>query len=271
MVTSAGLRWQVRQRLEPEDLNQALRLVVVLPPDPGVANLAAAAPGTRFLAVDIPGLQPSANLSMISAQGGQWDQQGFIAGVMAAMLTPEWRVGVLSVGDTVEGRSARSGFLNGVVYYCGLCRPAYPPFYSYPLYIELPAEASSAEWQAAADYLIDRQVEMVYVYPDAGDDGTLRYLAQAGIKLISSRLPPDDLRPSWVASLGSDLLAAVLEILPQLLEGNAEAIYPLPLEILQVNSDLFSPGRQRLANEILGDLLAGYIDPGVDPANGEPR
>jgi len=38
---------------------------------------------------------------------------------------------------------------------------------------------------------------------------------------------------------------------------------PMPLEIREANPDLFSPGRQRLANEILADLLTGFVGTGV--------
>ena len=69
IITSAGLRWQVRQQLTPAELGPAVHLVVALPPDPGLAALAAAAPGTQFLAVGIPGLEPAANLSVVGAQG----------------------------------------------------------------------------------------------------------------------------------------------------------------------------------------------------------
>jgi hypothetical protein len=43
------------------------------------------------------------------------------------------------------------------------------------------------------------------------------------------------------------------------------------LTLLDVNPALFSPGKQRLAQETLDDLLAGFIDTGVDPVTGESR
>ena len=271
MISAAGLRWQVRQRLEAADLGPELRLVVALPPDPGLAALAAAAPQAQFLAVGIPGLEASANLSIVGAQGPRADQQGFIAGVVAAMLTPDWRVGVISIGDTVEGRAARSGFINGVVYFCGLCRQAYPPFYDYPLYVELPATASSAEWQAAANFMIDHMVDTVYIYPGINDPATLELLAQADIIMLGSGTPSEALRPHWAASLASNPLGQVQSVLPQLLEGQGGLNLPLPLGFAEVNPDLFSPGKQALAEQTLNDLLADYIDTGVDMATGENK
>ena len=270
-VTAAGLRWQVRQRLNPEDLTSDLQLVIALPPDPGIAALAAAAPQTQFLAVEMPGVQAGGNLTTIGASGAQPDQQGFLAGYIAAMITPEWRVGVISVSDTIEGRSARTGFLNGAVYYCGLCNPNYAPFYEYPLYIELPSTATSAEWQAVSDYMIDHYVQTIYIYPGAGDEDMLNYLAQAGIEIISSGVPSETLRPNWVASLNTDVLELVQMLIPELLQGNGGQNLPLPIAITQVNPELLSSGKEALANTILQDLQDGYIDPGVDPATGESK
>jgi hypothetical protein len=45
----------------------------------------------------------------------------------------------------------------------------------------------------------------------------------------------------------------------------------LPLALQHVNPQLVSPGRQRLVEEMLAELRAGYIDTGVDPATGESR
>lgn len=270
-ITSAGMRWQVRRRLEDQDLRAELRLVIALPPDPGLARLVSAAPQTQFLAVGIDGLEPAPNLTVLGAQGERADQQGFIAGVMAAMITTDWRVGVISVSDTAEGRSARAGFLNGVTFFCGLCRQVYPPYYDYPLFVELPRGATTIEWQAAANYMIDHMVETVYVYPQAGDPAMLDLLATSNVNIISSGTPAESLHPHWVASLGTDPIAAIQSVLSEVIAGKGGRDFPLPLSLYQVNPDLLSPGKQERIAEILADLLAGYIDTGVDLATGESR
>ena len=156
---------------------------------------------------------------MIGAAGDRPDQQGFIAGVIAAMLAPDWRAGVISLSDTVDGRSARTGFLNGVVYFCGLCRPIHPPFYEYPLYFELPLSATTAEWQEAANYMVDHYAQAVYVYPGAGDEAMLSTLAAAGVSIISSGEPPDAASENWVVSLTTDPFSLILEQVEGLLNG----------------------------------------------------
>ena len=273
IITGAGLHWQVRQQLSPEDILPELRLVVAVPPDPGITQLAASAPDTPFLAVGIPGLPSAPNLSVIDAVGDRPDQQGFIAGVIAAMLAPDWRAGVISLSDTAEGRSARTGFLNGVVYYCGLCRPIHPPFYEYPLYFELPITATSAEWQVAANYMVDHYARAVYVYPGAGDEAMLSTLAAAGVSIISSGEPPEAASENWAVSLTIDPLPLIQSQVEGLLNGSFSGGQSLvvPIQFTHINPSLFTPGKQQLAEQILSDLQAGYIDTAVDLTTGENR
>jgi hypothetical protein len=267
----AGWRVQVLPSVASTDLGAEVQVVVSLPPDPGVASLAAAAPATRFVAVGMPDVHPANNLFVVGAQGDRPDRQGFLAGDIAAAITPDWRIGVINREDTGAGKAARQGFFNGATYYCGLCRSAYPPFYEYPLYAELPAQASQAEQQAAADYMIDHAAKTVYVYPGAGDDALLEYLAQNGVNLIGGVTPPQAAQNQWVASIQPDLLKGFRDLWPRLIKGEPGASVEVPLGITNANPSLFSPGRQRLAQTTLDDLLAGFIDTGVDPQTGELR
>ena len=273
IITGQGLRWHVRQQLSKDDLLPALRLVVAVPPDPGLADLAASAPETQFLALGIPGLEAAPNLTQIGRTGDRPDQQGFIAGIVAAMLSADWRVGVISLSDSVEGRSARTGFLNGVEYFCGLCRPAHPPFYEYPLYFELPLAASAAEWQEAANYMVDHYVNTVYIFPGAGDESILSILAEAEVNIISSGVPPQAALSTWAVSLTTDPLPLIQSQVEGLLDGSISGGQSLvvPIQFTQVDPAIFTPGKQRLAGQILSDLQAGYIDTGVDLTTGENR
>jgi basic membrane lipoprotein Med (substrate-binding protein (PBP1-ABC) superfamily) len=272
-VTATGARWQLRQQLTTQDLVPELRLVVAIPPDPGLAQLIAAAPGTQFLAIGIPGLEAAPNLTTIGAAGDRPDQQGFIAGVIAAMLSDDWRVGVISQSDTIDGRAARTGFLNGVTYFCGLCRPAHPPFYEYPLYIELPSTATPVEWQEAANYMVDHEALTVYVHSGTGDEVIFPILAQGGIQIISSGVPPQAASENWVVSLTNDPFSIVQDEVAGLLSGNTGGGSSLlvPIQFTNINPSLFSPGKQNLAEQILTDLQGGFIDTSVDLTTGENR
>jgi hypothetical protein len=250
------------------DFNEAVRVVTVLAPDPGVAELAAAHSEVQFLGIGIPGLQTTNNLSSIGADGERPDRQGFLAGYLAAVISDDWRIGVISPSDTPSGQASRLGFINGAIFYCGLCRPVYPPFIQYPQYAEIPSSAGQAEWQAAADNLIANAVKTVYVFPGAGDNGLLDYLAQAGLKIIGGIPPAADLNDRWVASIQPDLSAPLREIWTSLINGEGGKNLAIPIMITQQNEQLFSLGRQGLVGKLLAELSADYIDTGVDPLTG---
>src|SRR5215207_5660132 len=56
LAQASGFRFQVLNSLTPETIEPGLQVVIVLPPDPGIAALAAAAAQAQFLAINIPGL-----------------------------------------------------------------------------------------------------------------------------------------------------------------------------------------------------------------------
>jgi len=271
LASQEGYILEVKAELGEADFNEGLRLVVALPPDTGIANFAAAYPSVQFLAVGIPGVQSGGNLSVIGAGGDRPDQQGFMAGYIAALVTPDWRVGVISAGDTGPGRAARQGFLNGAIFFCGLCRPAYPPFVQYPDYYEVPSAASQVDKQAAADYLIGQGVKTVYVYPPLADEALFSYLAQAGVNLIGSGAPPASVQNNWITSIEVNWASAMQDAWTNWIIGEASGEGSSALTLSYQNPNLFSPGRQNLAEKILADLVAGYIDSGVDPLTGEAR
>jgi hypothetical protein len=271
LATQAGLRFQVRPSLSTADLEVEVPLAVVMAPDPGVADLAASAKETQFLAVGIPGLEPAGNLSLVGSQGVQPDQQGFLAGYIAALVTQDWRVGAIASEAAPAGKATSLGFINGAIFYCGLCRTSVPPFYAYPLYAELPEPASQSDARAAADYMVDHAVETVFVQPGIADEAMLEYLVKAGINIIGGITPPDGLADHWVASIQPQILPAIQAAWPDLMAGKGGVDLGLPMGLTAVNPDLFSPGRQRLAEQVLSDLQEGFIDTGVDPATGEAR
>jgi hypothetical protein len=162
-------------------------------------------------------------------------------------------------------------FINGVIFYCGLCRPVFPPFYQYPLVSTLPGGVGSAHQQAAADAMINSGVKTVYVYPGTGDDSLLQYLAQAGVNLIGGAAYPPEVQNQWVASIAIDMGAAIRQAWPGLLQGQGGMSLEAPLVLVDWNEALFSPGRQRLVERLLADLVAGYIDTFVDPLTGQSR
>jgi hypothetical protein len=267
-IPEIGYRFQVRPSLSEADFERDdFRLVVGLYPNPEIKTMVENHPEVQFLTVGIIDLEPAANLVTIGADGERLDHQGFIAGYMAAMITPDWRVGVIGYSESETTVSARQAFFTGVAFFCGLCLPSYPPWYEYPLYFELGDDADTIAWRTAADFMIHRSVETVYVVPGAGDDAMLRHLADSGVNIIAGRQPLPDIQAHWVASLRFDLMETFTESWTDFTAGIGSDTVSIPLQITDINPDLFSPGKQRLIDVILTDLLDGYYDMGVVSSN----
>ena len=260
------MHFQRRDVLTVSDVSMepGLKVVIALPPDPGLAGLAAAAPQVQFLGVGIPGLTAAANLSLIGTSGKPVDQQAFLAGYIAAMLSPDYRVGIITQ-DSPEGLLAEKAFTNGFHFYCGLCQQAFPPSYNYPVHLEIKTDVPEGQYPAYADVLARNQVEVAFVYPEIATPDLLDYLYQKDILIISESLPSEDLRPGWVVSIQPEVTSAIQKIFPELVNGQGGQNLSTPLLLTDINPDLLSEGKQRLVEEVLRDLQAGFIDPGVNP------
>ena len=128
LTQEQGFRFQTRSSLTETDVQTepGLEVVIAFPPDPGMTVLAAAAPDVQFLGVDIPGLIPGGNLSAIGGDETLAIQRAFAAGYIAAMLSPDYRVGLITQ-DNDTGLLVIQAFTNGRAYYCGTCPASFPP------------------------------------------------------------------------------------------------------------------------------------------------
>jgi hypothetical protein len=270
LTQANGMRWQVLNALSPADLaliGPSLKIVIALPPDPGLAALIAAAPDVQFLAVGIPDLPAASNLSSIGGGGLPVDQQAFLAGYVAGLVAPEWKVGILSQKDTPGGDAAVVAFGNGFTFFCGSCRnPLFPqPAGIYPVVVRIPTDAKPGEYTAYADLLIRNVVKVAYVYPDVATSDLLGYMSQKDMLLIGQSLPSEDVRPAWILSIQPDIISAIKNIFPDLIAGKGGQVVPTPLFLADVNPDLLSEGKLRLVQDVLAGLQNGTIATGVTP------
>jgi hypothetical protein len=269
-----GLQLETTSELSSADLSDDIRLVVALPPGSGVAQLAESNPQIQFLTLGVPDIEAGGNISTIKVSGSRADQIAFVAGYLAAAVTPDWRTGVLGEPETPGGKAARNGFVNGLVYFCGLCRPVYPPFpmTGYPIAESLSSGGSPTDWQATIANLQTWQVNTVFVDPGIATEELYRELANAGLNIIANELPPEGLSDQWIAAIHSgDPIEAVIEMWADLISGQGGLVVQMPLTVEAVNPELFSPGRQEMVNEMLKEFSEGYISTGVDPETGDPE
>ena len=262
-----NLELEEKSLLDAADLTAAVRLVVAIAPNPDLQQLAAAAPQIQFLAVAIPDLTPTDNLTVLSSPSSLIENAGFLAGAIAAMITPDWRIGAVTAAGNPESTAAGKAFLNGGVYFCGLCRPVRPPYYDslgqligYPTSVELPSEAGEQQQSEIVQRLVDLGVKTVYLTPRSDTDSLVSALSAAGIWIIASGTKKEG-ADHWAATLSMDLSSTIVQIWPKLLSGEAQGQLPLSLSITDVDSGLFTPGKQQLASKILKDLETGFINP----------
>ena len=261
LAEAAGYRFQVRNTLSPADVADAtLKVVIALPPDPGLAALAAAAPQAQFLAINIPGMTAGGNVSVLSDQSDA-DNTAFLAGYTAAMITDDYHVGMIIPKDNAEAQRAFQAFSNGVTFFCGLCRPFYFVNWTYPQYIEIPTDEKEASYGAYADYLIlQRQVKTIYVYRDVATPDLLTYIGTTGTMSISDSSPSP--RPaSFVMAMQPDVIKAIQSAWPDLSAGQGGVEVKSPLGLTDIDPGILTPGKQRDVEETLQKLLEGLINP----------
>lgn len=264
LAGDAGMQVDVRPALSAADLTADVRAVVVLAPAANLAELTAAAPQIGFAAFGVEEVQPSANLSVIALGSSDARQQAFLAGYTAALVTVDWRMGVILVNSAPDSPAVQEGFVNGAYYLCNFCNPVYPPYVAYPQIAEM---NSPADWQTAADTLIAQGVLTVYVPASASSPDLLTYLNSKGIKMIGSSTPSSDLTANWVASVQGGSADSVLEsIWKDLLASKGGANLSAVLGLTDLNPDVLTPGKMAMVNGVISQLSGGWIDPASVPA-----
>ena len=262
LAQQAGFRFQVRNSLSEIDLEPDLRVVVALAPDPGpgIVALASAAPQTQFLAINIPDLSAGANISVL-ADTVQNDIIAFMAGYIGAMITDDYRIGMIYPDQNQGALSALNAYTNGKAYFCGICQPFYYLTYGFPQAISIPVTEPIENYSVYSNYLIqDREVEFIYLYSDITSLELQAYVGNSGAVQVGSA-PQGSVPLYWAASLSPDTIGAIQAAWPTLVAGQGGQFIQSPLVLQDVDPSLFGPGKQAQAEQVLRDLLAGRIAP----------
>ncbi len=262
LTQGSGMRFQVRNSLNPKEMEPGLKVVVALPPDPGIAGLAAAAPNVQFLAIDIPGITAGGNVSTLGA-GGQADISAFVAGYTAAMISADYHIGMLFPRGDVTAQAAASAYANGMSYFCGLCRPFYYLPYGFPQFQDIPSDELKSRYPAYADILIvQHKVNVIYLYPGVVVKELTDYLSQTGTYMIGAETPNP--KPgTWIMTIRPDQVKAIEKAWPELVAGKGGQNVQSPLGLADLDAGVVSPGKQRLIQQVLDDLLSGRLATGV--------
>jgi hypothetical protein len=264
LAQASGLRFQVRNTLTAVDLEPGLKIVIVFPPDPGIVALAAAAPQVQFLAINLPNVAAGGNISVLG-NNSQTDVAGFLAGYTAAMITLDYRIGMIMPKDNADALRALNAYAAGMSFYCGVCRPLY--FYPapFPQYVEIGAEEDPVNYNAYADILLlQRKVLAFFLYPDIATEDLMNYIGTTGSYLIGTVSPQQ--RPAgWVMTIQPDVVKAIQNAWPGLVSGQGGVTVQSPLGLADIDPTILTPGKQRLVEQTLNDLQAGRISTVPNP------
>jgi len=232
LSAAAGNDFIVLTEISDSDLEQNVKVVFSLPPDPGLNDLAARHPTVQFVAIGIHGLSDADN--------------------------------------SIDESASNLAFQNGVKFYCGLCRQAYPPFHSYPLGIEA-SSSEIAPVQEAINTLSDLDVDTIYLSPELSAAASEEMLEGPGLGFVGGESPENDLGEKWIATVRAAPELAIAEIWDRVWMGEGGGTVSMPIIIEDINPERLTLGRESWMQEILQDLIDGYIDTGVDPITGIVR
>lgn len=261
---SNNLTFEKHESITAEQITPSVKIMVTTTDAAQIEIIHQQLPELKIVAVDVTGLTPGlVNVHAVTSEGGTAEQQAFLAGYALALTTPDFRLGVLTLGGDDLGNRTRDSFMTGARYFCGLCKPLYPPFVSQPYYpfaAEVPNPADPNSWQIAADSLLSLAVTAIYVQPEISNLDLLTYLTSKNITVIGVEGQAGmEAAGKVVGVLGSDLYASVEAALGGLLAGEEIGASTGSLELKQVNPDLMSEGRHILFERIREDLLNGLI------------
>ncbi len=261
LAQGSGMRFQVRNDFTAADLEPGLKIVIALSKDPGIAVLAATAPQVQFLTINIPNITPGGNISVLG-NGSQADVAAFLAGYTAALVTDDYRIGMIIPKDNNGAAQALNEFANGMALYCGVCRPFYVYPWTFPQYVAIPAEENKKNYNAYADILlIQYKVRTIYIYPDVYTDDLANYIGTTGASLIGT-VSPTSKPAGWVMTIQPDVIKTIQNAWPDLINGKGGVTVQSPLGLADIDPTLLTPGRQRLVEQTLHDIESGTISIG---------
>ncbi len=254
LAASTGLQIEELVDLSNPISNPGTQIIVLIGVPTTASDLIQNHPEIQFLIIGETDIQPGANVSTIGSEGLPRHEQSFLAGYIAALITPEWRVGMMMT--ETEPTELADTFQRGVWFYCGLCRQTYPPFYDYPVFEIVEAGGVNQAFQALSGFSLDT------VYASEGaltQTGGIEEGETLAIKIIGAAPPLDARRSNWVVTIQFDLEAPLKSVWSDLLEGNGGKDLPISFILTDVNDEILSPGKFDHVNRVVSEVVGGFI------------
>ncbi len=261
LASTVNMVVEDRTTLAAADVGSDVRIAVLLSIPPDLDALLSAAPGVQFVAVGAASsLEPRANLSIIQQQP---EQAAFLAGFIATIISSDWRSAGL-IPDTPA--TLAEAFQNGGRYYCGYCSSRHGPITLFPLVTTLPAGSAPSAWLGGLAQMQQKLLETLYIDPTISSPELLADVSSQALVLVGGAAPAEDLRPRWAVTVSADVGAPLKALWPDLAAGIGGKTLPAALRLSDINENLFTPGKQRLAQDVITGLQDGTILPLSPPS-----
>ena len=256
LAIGSGYTLKVVPAATPADLTPQVVIAVFLAPPADLANLLTTSPQTQFVVVSPTDLPSAANLSVVLANP---EQQTFLAGYTAILLSNDWRAGGLLPDGTPEYDLLQQSFINGGAYFCGTCSPLYPPYLNFPIQGALPTGSDPNAWIAIANQLLANRLNVMYVSPEAASPELYNFLASQNLVILGAGASPESAAARYAGSVIQDPITPIETLWPDLTSGKGGSTVSADLFFAHVNPALFSEGRQHQAEQVIEQLRNGLI------------
>jgi len=254
----SGLVLETRPAVQSGEITQEWKVIIFLAPPANLSEIVRSAPQTQFVVISVNDLEPLPNLSVIRSHP-EWS--AFVAGYLTMVIAPDWRSAALLPVDSVMGPVMEQVYRNGAGYLCGICNSVTGPVTRFPLVAALPSNSDPTTWQAAVDEINKNIVNTLYVAPEAASRDLLAYLVSKGFVLVGGQTPPEEGRPRWAATVREDATGRIRELWPDVVSGKGGKTVQAETQVLDVQLQFFSQGKQVLVQRMMKDLLSGKILP----------
>ncbi len=264
LAEETGLQFESIQTLDVNQINDAMRVIIVKAPDMDMGVLASAHPAIQFVAITDANLQSTANLSIINTNA---KQILFAGGYLSMILSHDWRaVGLIAI-DTPIGTDAAWAFFNGGGYFCGRCSPIVPPYVQFPLLVNLPAATDAAAWENGYQAIESNLFNVAFIDGKITNPEVYNRMAQRGLMLLGSGIPPAGLENVWAATIQEDIAGTLEKIWPDLAAGKSVGSLNAALQLTHVNAALVGEGKIQAFDQMADELMQGLISTDYQPLN----
>jgi len=260
LVSTSEHRLIIEENFSRTMITPDVLIVVLVGSAQDLPEIAAANAQVMFVAVGGPQAQPAENILVIGDSLLDQQHQAFMAGYLSALVSRDYKVAALIPSDADQTDRMLDAFITGVRFYCGICRPLFPPYNTFPQWEMLASENAVQGFQTSIDTLVNNGVEVLFVPQLLHSTELLAYLSELGVKVVSDA-SPDSPGNNWVGTVTTDPAAVLVSLWPEIIDGTDGVKVPSPIAVIDTGSGLLTEGRRYLFDEMAENLRMNLVLP----------